>query len=254
MLNLTRPLVWVDVESTGTDPAQDRIVQLGIVKWHLSGDRKSWTTLVNPGVPIPKEATDTHGITDEMVKDAPRFADIAEGLAVGFRGCDFGGYNIRRFDIPILNAEFSRCRIAIDLMSAHAVDAYVLDMKMRPRDLSAYVREYLGRELEGAHDAGADITGTAEAFEAFMQRFSELPRTPKELHDLAFGDSETSLAGGKFTFRNGKCVMTFGKHKNVPLDKVDPNYLRWVLKSDFPPEVKNICDAALRGVYPEPKK
>lgn len=248
-LRLTRPIVFVDLETTGTHPQNDRIVQIALIKIYPDGKRNPWQTYVNPEVPIPSEVTAVHGVTDELVQGAPKFRDIADKLAKGMRDCDVGGYNVK-FDTRVLIAEFKRCRYPMEagLLDTFLVDACRIYHHMYPRDLSAAVGEFLCEKHENAHDAAADIYNTARVLEAQLERWPELPRTPEELHKLLF---ETVRPGfvdpdGKFIYRNGVVCVNFSKSAGQRLDAVDVGFLDWIMKNDFSRKVKDIVTAEIK--------
>lgn len=261
MFEITRPLVSLDLETTGINPKEDRIIEIGIVKIHLNGERKKWSTYVNPGRPIPKEASDAtrreslpDGITDEVVKNAPTFVSFAMVFANGLKECDFVGYNVRSFDLPLLSNEFKRCGIGMDFRTAKVIDAFKLYQKLRPRNLDAYVEDYLGRKRTESHGALPDAEETLEALEAQITKHG-LPWSPDKLHDLIFGDQGDMIAGGSFYWFDGEVYINFGKHKKVKLKNVPRNYLSWVSQNEgFEPEIKKVCQDAMQGKYPERKK
>lgn len=250
-MNLTRPLVFFDVETTGVDPSSARIVQIACVKRRPDGTSTEWQRLVNPGCPIPLEAAEIHGITDDMVKDAPPFRDIASGLLQALEGCDLGGFNVRRYDIPLLQAEFARVGVAFSTEGRSIVDAMALFHAKEKRDLTAAVKFYCGRPMEGAHDAMADVRATMEVLNAQLGRYGELPDDVAGLHDVCAGDAVD--LEGKFAWKDGEATLTFGKNKGRPLKWLaanDTSFLRWMLGADFGVEVKAIVKAALAGQFP----
>ena len=254
MLKLSRPLVILDVETTGVHPQVDRVVQVGLCKMRPNGPTTEWQTLVNPGVSIPPEASAVHHITDEMVAGAPTFKAVAPVLAAGLKDADVGGFNVR-FDLQFLIKEFERVGGRNVLEGAKIVDVFRIFKQMYPRDLSAAVKEYLGVELAGAHDALTDARATMQVLEAQMERHRDaLPETVPELHKLFFESPADGFldVDGKLAWRHGKATLNFGKHPTVPLDEADPGYLRWIVNSsDLSPEVKRIVAEALKGNYPK---
>jgi len=250
VLQLTRPLIWFDLETTGVRAQIDRIVQIGVIKWLPDGTHKEWESLVNPGCKIPKEAMDAHHITDEMVTNAPPFRNIAPMLAHGFRDCDLAGYNIRTFDIPFLDAEFKRAGQTVDFSKAHVIDAFKIYMKAKPRNLAGFIMDMLGEGHEEAHSALPDTRGTMRAFHALLEKLPHLPRTPQELHDYCFGNEGDLLCGGRFYFLNGEAHLNFGKHKGVKLKDVPKGWLMWAAENMNEAEVRDVCAKALKGEYP----
>ncbi|MDM7914436.1 MAG: 3'-5' exonuclease, partial [Candidatus Eisenbacteria bacterium] len=191
-LNLDRPLVFLDTETTGTDLNQDRIVQIALVKLYPDGRREEFESLVNPEMPIPREAQAIHGITDGDVALAPPFRRIAPTIALFCRGCDLAGFNLGRFDVPLLRAEFQRAGHAWDLDGVRVVDVQRIYHAMEPRDLSAARRYYCGCEHEGAHGAMADTRVTLEVLLAQLERYPDLPR------DVAGLDARFNLPDDRF--------------------------------------------------------
>lgn len=250
-LRLTRPLVWVDTETTGTSTQIDRIVQVGLIKCRPDAEPTYWDTLVNPTIPIPPESTEIHHITDEMVRDAPTFAKLAPVLHVGFEECDFGGYNIR-FDLSMIGAEFARVNRKSDFSDRKLVDGQRMYHREFRRNLTAYIKEMLGEEHEGAHGAPADISGTRRAVLAHLERNQDLPRTVEGLHEEFFVKPGTGYvdAEGKFVWRYGEACFNFGKFPGIPLRQVSRSYLNWMMNAEFSPEIKKIVSDALDGKFP----
>ena len=244
MLRLDRPLVVFDIESTGTTPRKDRIIELAAVKLMPDGTEISKCWLMNPGVKIPPETTKIHGITDEIVKDCPTFADKADEIFAFFEGCDLSGFNADRFDIPCLEEEFARVGKNFAPSSRRHVDVQRIYHRMEPRDLSAAVRFYLGRDHAGAHGAEADARATLEVLKAQMEKYPELPQTVGEMDEyLVPHDPMNADRYGMLRWKDGELTINFGKKKGESLRKLmlnEPNYLRWIVKGDFDTEVKAI--------------
>lgn len=257
MLELTRPLLWFDLETTGIRVQIDRICQIGVIKMLPDGSCTSWETLVNPTVPIPPEATEKHKITDDMVRDAPTFAQLAQPFANKIVGCDYAGYNLHRFDIPLLAAEFDRAGVECNFLTeAKCVDWFRIYQKLRPMNLTQFLKDMADEDLgDDAHNALADIHGTFRGAMGALRKFpSKLPRTVASLHDMIFGDTTGALAGGKFYLLNGDVIVNFGKYKDKPLRSVPRDYCRWVVaNTDIPLEAKRIFREAAQGIYPEKK-
>lgn len=243
-LKLVRPLVVFDIESTGVSPRKDRIIELAAIKLMPDGEEISKCWLMNPGVPIPPETTAIHGISDEIVKDCPTFADKAEEIFEFFRGCDLSGFNADRFDIPCLEEEFARVGMAFAPSARKHVDVQRIYHKKEPRDLSAAVRFYLGRNHDGAHGAEADTRATLEVLKAQMAKYSDLPATVDELDEyLVPHDPMNADRAGTLRWKDGELTINFGKKKGESLKKLllnEPNYLKWILKGDFDTEVRMI--------------
>ena len=244
MLKLTRPLVVFDIESTGVAPRKDRIIELAAVKLEPDGTEISKCWLLNPTVKIPPETTAIHGITDEIVKDCPTFADKADEIFAFFEGCDLSGFNADRFDIPCLEEEFSRVGKNFAPSSRKHVDVQRIYHKMEPRDLSAAVRFYLGRDHAGAHGAEADAKATLEVLKAQMEKYPSLPQTVDEMDEyLVPHDPLNADRYGMLRWKNGQLTINFGKKKGCSLKKLmidEPNYLRWIIRGEFETEVKAI--------------
>ncbi len=254
-LALERPLVFLDLETTGTDPATDRIVEISALKVEPDGSRTSRTRRVNPERPIPVEATAVHGIRDEDVRDAPTFRQLARGLLEFLADADLAGFNVRRFDLPLLEREFRDCGLDLGLARRRVLDAMTIFHRKEPRDLAAAVRFFLGRELEGAHGAEADVAAAAEVLDAELERYADLPRRVGDLaawcQRVPEGAAESS---GKFVWKGGEVVLAFGRHQGRALREVARerrDYLEWILKQDFPVEAKRLVERALRGEFPE---
>lgn len=243
-LKLVRPLVVFDIESTGVSPRKDRIIELAAIKLMPDGEEISKCWLMNPGVPIPPETTAIHGISDEIVKDCPTFADKAEEIFEFFRGCDLSGFNADRFDIPCLEEEFARVGMAFAPSARKHVDVQRIYHKKEPRDLSAAVRFYLGRNHDGAHGAEADTRATLEVLKAQMSKYSDLPATVDEMDEyLVPHDPMNADRAGTLRWKDGELTINFGKKKGESLKKLllnEPNYLKWILKGDFDTEVRMI--------------
>lgn len=243
-LKLARPLVVFDIESTGTSPRRDRIIELAAVKVRPDGSEESKTWLLNPTIPIPPETTAIHHITDEMVKDCPTFADRADEIFEFFRDCDLSGFNADRFDIPCLEEEFGRVGKNFAPSQRKHVDVQRIYHRMEPRDLSAAVGFYLGRDHAGAHGAEADAKATLEVLKAQMERYPGLPQDVGAMDEfLVPKDPLNADRYGMLRWKNGELTVNFGKKKGESLKKLlinEPNYLRWIVKGDFDTEVRMI--------------
>ncbi len=238
-LSLKRPIVFFDLETTGTDIARDRIVQIAALKMHPDGKEELRTRLINPGIPIPPSATAIHHITNEMVAQEPRFRDIARGLADIFHGSDIGGFNSNRFDIPILVEEFGRCSIPFPEQDAKLVDVQVIYHRKEERTLAAAYKFYCSKNLEGAHDAGADVKATLEVFKQQLEKYDDIGTTLEELHRYSNSDAIVDYARKLMRNEKGEIVYAFGKNRGKPvLD--DPGYAEWMLDGDFPESTKNV--------------
>jgi DNA polymerase-3 subunit epsilon len=255
-LQLERDLVVLDTETTGADVTLDRVVQIALVRLQSDGFRREFESLVNPGVPIPVEAQRVHGITDSMVEFAPPFRRLVPDLLEFMKDADLAGFNLLRFDIPVLKNEFQRCGHNWDLDGVRIVDAQIIFHKMEPRDLSAASRFYCGKVLEGAHGALADTRATLEVLLAQIERYPALPRDVKGL-DAMFHQPDQRFVDSnrRFFWRNGEATFNFGNRRGQSLREVaqnNPGYLQWMLDSNFSSEVKGLVEDALQGTFPAP--
>jgi len=242
-LNLRNPLIFFDLETTGINIASDRIVEISYLKITSAGEDTSKTILVNPGIPIPKETTKIHGITDEDVKDAPTFAEIAQSLVNEFEGCDFAGYNLNKFDIPLLAEEFMRVNVDFDLKKRKFVDVQVIFHKMEQRTLSAAYKFYCNKELKDAHSATADTRATYEILQAQLDKYPELENDIDYLDDYSAQNKNVDFAGRIIYNAKGVEVFNFGKYKGVPVEEVlekDTGYFGWIMNGDFPLYTKKV--------------
>ncbi|RYZ53223.1 MAG: 3'-5' exonuclease, partial [Sphingobacteriales bacterium] len=234
-LLLRRPIIFFDLESTGTDHAKDKIVEIAMVKIHPDGSKDQYVKRVNPGIPIPAECTAIHGITDEDVRDAPSFKQIAHGLYEWMKHCDLGGYNSSKFDIPMLAEEFLRSGINVDFTERQMIDVQQIFFKMESRSLSAAYQFYCNKKLENAHSAEADIKATIEVLEAQLDRYPELSHEVKELHSFTGGEQYVDYAR-RIVMKDGSPVFNFGKHKGRKVEEVfhaEPQYYDWMMQAEF---------------------
>jgi DNA polymerase-3 subunit epsilon len=248
--------VFFDLETTGTDPARDRIVEIAALRVEPDGNRETKRRLINPERAIPAGATAVHGITDADVRDAPTFRKVARSLLDWLVDADLAGFNVQRFDIPLLDREFRDCRMDLAVSDRRVIDAMTLFHRKERRDLTAAVRFYLDQDHEGAHSAEADVEATLGVLEAQLERYDDLPRTVEGLDGwLRAGRPNAVDLTGKFVWQDREIVFAFGKHQGKPLRAVAaqaPDYLKWIVGSDFPDDAKTLVEGALRGDYPEP--
>lgn len=255
ILKLTRPISFIDLETTGPHPTIDRVVQAAIIKVYPDGTENAWSSLVNPQMDIPPEATECHGITDADVKDAPTFHRLAPILYKGLTDTDIGGYNVRRFDMRVLKEEFKRSHMPLKLgvLDGRVIDAFKLFQLMEPRNLSAAVRRYLREEMVGAHQAPVDIAYTKRVVDAQLEEYTDLPREVDALAWMLQGDDDPNRLDpdGKIAWRYREAIINFGtKWLCVPLRKVSRGYLHFIIDADFSPQAQEICREALQGRYP----
>ncbi len=242
-LKLKNPIIFFDLETTGINIASDRIVEISFLKVDVNGKETTRTIRVNPGMPIPPRSTEIHGITDEDVKDAPHFNEIAKNLAHEMEGCDLAGYNSVKFDIPLLAEEFLRAGVDIDLKKRKFVDVQVIFMKMEPRTLSAAYQFYCDKNLENAHSAEADTRATYEVLQAQLDQYQNLENDIQKLADFSSHNRNVDFAGRIIYDEKDVEVFNFGKYKGRPVAEVlasDPGYYGWMMQGDFPLYTKKI--------------
>jgi len=235
LLQLSKPISFIDLETTGINVSIDKIVEIAIIKIMPDGTKQVKRKLVNPEMPIPPASSEIHGITDEMVKDAPTFKVIANEVKQFIEGSDIGGYNSNRFDIPMLNEEFLRAGIAIDMESRKLLDVQKVFHMMEQRTLSAAYKFYCNKTLEDAHTAEADAMATYEVLEAQVARYPNLGNTVEAIVKFTGEDQIVDFAR-RFIMENGVEVFNFGKHKGKPVTQVlkeEPQYYDWMMKGDF---------------------
>ena len=240
MLQLTKPLAFIDLETTGINLATDRIIEIAIVKVLTDGKRSVKRKLINPQMPIPKQSTDLHGITDEMVKDAPAFKEVAQELKQMLDGCDIGGYNSNRFDIPMLVEEFLRAEVDFDMKGRRLLDVQNIFHRMEQRTLSAAYKFYCNKVLDGAHSAEIDATATHEILIAQLERYPDLGNSIDSVLKL-IGEEPIVDFARRFIMENGVEIFNFGKYKGRAVAEVlrtEPQYYDWMMKGDFPQYTK----------------
>jgi DNA polymerase III subunit epsilon len=240
ILDLKKPLVFIDLETTGINLATDRIVEIALVKISPDGTRQVKRKLINPGIPIPPPSTEIHGITDEMVKDAPTFKQAANEIKQFLEQCDLGGYNSNRFDLPLLVEEFLRAGQDFDVSGRELLDVQRIYHLMEPRNLSAAYRFYCSKDLQDAHSAEADAQATWEVLEAQVQKYTQLGNSLDSILKIT-GREEIVDFARRFGMENGVVVFNFGKHKGKPVTQVlkdEPHYYDWMMKGDFPMHTK----------------
>ena len=257
ILTLERPLVVIDLEATGSNPLTDRIVQIAITMYRADKDPIEWVQVINPEMTIPAETIAVHRITNEMAAEAPTLRSMAAELArKALTNVDFSGHNVT-FDLRLLRAEMQRCSVPWDWEKNGSliVDTLRIYQIVDPRTLTAAYQRFCKKPLEGAHDAGVDVRATTEVLMAQLEEFPNIPRTVPELAAYCFPRRADSIdRGGKIVWKNGVACIGFGKYGGQSLEvlsKTNKGYLNWILKSDFPPDMKKIITNALAGIYPQ---
>lgn len=257
-LNLKKDLVFFDLETTGVSVSSDRIVQIGMVKYYVDGREKvEKVRLVNPTIPIPKEASEVHKITDEMVKDEPTFKQIAKALMEFIGDSDLCGFNSNRFDVPMLLEEFYRAGIEFNMTNRNSIDVWRIFQKMEPRNLKAAYKFYCNKNLEGAHDAINDIRATAEILERQLEVYegvnyeesedvieiAPIVNDMEKLHEFTNFKGQLDYSGRIVLNENNIPIFNFGKYQNqsvLEVLKTNPGYYDWFMKSEFPTDSKKV--------------
>ncbi|MBN1986274.1 MAG: 3'-5' exonuclease [Prolixibacteraceae bacterium] len=255
-LELKNPVVFLDLETTGINIVTDRIVEIALLKVHLDGHEEEKLLRINPEMPIPEEASKIHGITDEDVKDAPPFKEVAKTLAKFLEGCDLGGFNSNRFDIPLLAEEFLRADIDIDFKKRKFIDVQAIFHKMEKRTLAAAYKFYCNKQLVDAHSAMADTKATYEVLKAQLDVYKDavyednhgkksvpIVNDVQKLSEFSSYDRNVDFVGRIVYDENGVEVFNFGKNKGVPVEKVleeQPGYFGWIMNSEFPLYTKKV--------------
>lgn len=234
-LTLARPIAFIDLETTGINISTDKIIELAIVKILPDGTKQVKRKLLNPQMPIPKASTDVHGITDEMVKDAPTFKQVANEVKQFLDNCDMGGYNSNRFDVPMLIEEFLRIGLDFSVEGRKMVDVQKVFHLMEQRTLGAAYKFYCNKTLEGAHSAEVDATATWEILLAQVERYENIGTTIESIVKFT-GEDDIVDFSRRFIKVNGVEVFNFGKHKGKAVAdvlKAEPQYYDWMMKGDF---------------------
>lgn len=242
-LNLKKPIVFFDLETTGTNIAKDRIVEISYLKISPNGKETSKTMRINPEMPIPPQSSVIHGIYDKDVEHSPTFKEVAKEIARDMEGCDLAGYNSNRFDIPLLAEEFLRAEVDIDLRKRKCVDVQVLFHKMEQRTLAAAYQFYCNKELTDAHSAEADTKATYEVLKSQLERYSHLENSIDFLSEFTSQTKNVDFAGRIVLNDKEEEVFNFGKYKGqrvVDVLKNDIGYFGWILNSDFTLDTKRV--------------
>ncbi len=243
-LNLKRPIIFFDLETTGLDIAKDRIVELCYIRVEPNGNEEARSMRINPEMHIPEVASSVHGITDDDVKDCPTFADVAPQLAATFEGCDLAGFNSNRFDLPLLAEEFMKAGVNIDLSHVQAIDVQNIYHKLEKRTLAAAYKFYCGRDLENAHSALADTQATYEVLQAQLDHYpNDLQNDVDFLTEFSRMNRNIDFAGRFVYDESGKELINFGKYKGKAIKDVlsrDPGYYSWIMQGDFTLNTKQV--------------
>lgn len=241
-MQLKRPCVFIDLESTGVNVGSDRIVEIAMLKIHPNGTKESKTLRINPTIPIPPEVSKIHGITNEMVQNEPTFADAAKGIQTFLGGCDLAGYNSNKYDIPLLIEEFNRVNIDFEIQSRKLIDVQNIFHKMEQRTLVAAYKFYCNKELVNAHSAEADTTATYEVLLAQLEKYPDLQNDVDALSKFSTVTKNVDLAGRIVYNEQGLEIFNFGKYKGKLVSDVfknEPSYYDWMMKGDFATDTKN---------------
>jgi len=241
MLQLKKPLAFIDIEATGSNVSADRIVEIAIVKVLPDGNRTVKRKIINPQIPIPASISEIHGLTDKMVKDAPTFKQAAHEIRQFLDGCDLSCYNAYRLDIPMLMEEFIRADVEFDMKGRKVIDVQKIFHQMEQRTLSAAYKFYCNKSLEGAHGAEVDAIATAEILNAQLEKYPQLGTNIDSIIK-AIGEEPIIDFARRFIFNDkGVEVFNFGKHKGRPVAdvlKAEPQYYDWMMKGEFPMNTK----------------
>ena len=242
-LNLKNPLVFFDLETTGINISTDRIVEICYLKVYPDGREETKTMRINPGMPIPPEATAVHKITDADVAGCPTFKEVAKTIAADLEGCDLAGYNSNRFDVPLLVEELLRAGVSIDISRRKLIDVQTIFHKMEQRTLSAAYKFYCNKSLENAHTAEADTLATYEVLKAQLDRYPDLKNDVAFLSQYSCYSNNVDFAGRMVYNDKGEEVINFGKYKGrlvTEILKSDPGYYSWIMNGDFPLNTKKM--------------
>ena len=250
-LSLKRPVIFFDLETTGLNPFSDRIIEICVIKLFPDGSRDTRTRRINPEIPISKEASEITGIYNEDLKQSPVFKSVAKSLLEFLEGCDISGYNVLRFDIPLLNEEFKRNGYEWDMSDVNVVDVQRIYHKKEPRNLEAALQYYCNETLEGAHAAENDVEATIKVLEGQISMYEDLPADFESLAEFC-KDERWADKTGRLHWVDGEVAVAFGKKAGTTLRelvKTDRGFLDWICKNDFPQDVKEIIKDALVGKF-----
>ena len=241
-LKLERPLVVFDLETTGINVSRDRIIEISLLKIFPEGNEELKTYRVNPGVPIPRETSDIHGIFDKDVADKPSFKELAPDLVKFLTECDFCGFNSNKFDFPLLVEEFYRAGIPFEIDKRKFIDVQRIYHHKEPRNLKAAFKFYCDKDLENAHSAEADTIATWEILKAQMEKYEDLPSDLAGLHNMSGQNNLADLAG-RLIYKGDDILFNFGKYRGQKVADIltkDAGYYKWMMAGDFPSQTKNV--------------
>ena len=255
-LRLERPIVFIDTETTGLNFRIDRIIDIALTKVHPDEREETKNILINPGMPIPGEATSIHGITNEDVAGKPTFDHYAKEIIGFLKDCDLAGFNIDSFDIPLLKEKLNRAGLILEMNGIRTLDVKSLYHFLDPRDLPSAHRKYCKKELEGAHRSENDVKATIAVLNAQLDIHSSLPKTVKELSECYDKRNPHGIdTDGKFVWAGGVPCVNFGKkHNGKPIKEVyetDADFFSWMLTKDFKQDAKKIAEDAFNGKFPQ---
>lgn len=257
-VKLDRPLAILDIEATGISPRADRLIELAILRIDPDGGEHEKTWLVNPTIPIPVETTAIHGITDDIVRNCPTFAQVANEIKSFIGSSDLSGFNILRFDVPMLCEEFQRAGVLFEAESRRVLDAQRIFHMREPRDLTAALAFYCERPHTDAHGAEADVRATRDVILGQFKRYADLPADMDALDRMLNPRDPFNVdRAGRLRWVDGEVTVNFGKKKGARLRDLmrdDPGFLKWILKNDFPLDMRRIVEQAMNGVFPEPPR
>ncbi|MDR2027240.1 MAG: 3'-5' exonuclease [Prevotellaceae bacterium] len=250
-LNLENPVIVFDLETTGLNLVTDRIVEISVIKVHINGDEEYKTRMINPCMPIPPESSAIHGIRDEDVKDCPTFRAIAKSLAAFIDGCDLVGYNLFKFDVPLLVEEFLRAGVNMDFRKNRIIDVQNIFHKMEQRTLIAAYKFYCNKTLEEAHHAEADTKATYEILQSQLDRYPELQNDVRFLSDFSISTHNIDYAGRFVKDKNNEPVFNFGKYKGRQVKDIlrtEPSYYSWIMNGEFTLDTKKVLTEIRSGM------
>jgi len=255
-LNLKRPIVVLDFETTGVNRQNDHIIEICMIKRFPDGREKILNSLINPEMPIPSDATEVHGIKDIDVQGKPTFKEFAPKIISFIENCDLCGFNIINFDLHLLESEFKRAEIDYSNEGRKLIDVMKIYHKLEPRDLSSAHLKYCGKVLEKAHRAHIDVKATIDVLESQLEKHDNIPRDVSELHEYCNPKDSLWIDNeGKLKWDNNKAIINFGSHAGKTLEDIhknNPSYFQWIIDADFSHEVKDIAKEAIEGKFPTP--